>query len=592
MKMERIYHALDEIAGQAVPDNLNLWPELRSRLERDRRRPARLALGLSTLALVIIVGFALLAIGGSPRAGVPSVLQVTPTLTARTSALKSYRGVITGRLRMSSPDNRTGDQPYGFLDWQSYVWYQAPDNLRTEIFQPCTKVPLVASNANAIARARAQGSRVEFSGPTLGFCLLPDTINIRTRAGFLQVDTLETTPNLRYSNEPKTTFLGSWLAVGESALIPNKTDLETVKQEYSFAESIELIGTEMIVGRPAYVLDIKEKQPADSPTNELYEVRRVVWIDQETLIPLAAQSLAKNGSLLSSWAFTSFETNPDLDPGIFRYIPASDVKVYFLGLLGLWQELTRQDAFPVLTPGGFEISSVFFSSKLIPDRPTYDRANGVIEQTYLSRTDYKNTTIVLRIIEGSPSAVTALVGSGLQGERINKGDWTGYYGEQNGVRLLILNRYGTQIALQGQNEITKDDLIKIAESLQYTEAAGVVPEGMRAVSVSGNQLVSDNSQNLQAGDEVNLVIVFEVVDTPTAPEPAGTRQASVTIPATVLHIGPFPFSDPKARTQEPTLPSLLNEAMVVTFVVKPQDAQVLAWAVEAKLTIKVMPRYP
>src|SRR5262249_4853477 len=97
----------------------------------------------------------------------------------------------------------------------------------------------------------------------------------------------------------------------------------------------------------------------------------------------------------------------------------------------------------------------------IPDglsvsRASADKSEGV-EQYILS----KDATLVVHIEETTSSAVTG------KEQKIPVGSFTGYYWEADGQYHLRVDMGTTQVAFTGwASEISKDDLMKLAASLQ------------------------------------------------------------------------------------------------------------------------------
>ncbi|OPX84129.1 MAG: hypothetical protein A4E53_03904 [Pelotomaculum sp. PtaB.Bin104] len=77
-----------------------------------------------------------------------------------------------------------------------------------------------------------------------------------------------------------------------------------------------VVGTELVAGRQAAKLEI-------SPSGGL---AYYLWIDTETNMPVQLQTTMQN-ALKTTFTFTSFEPNTQLDPGVFAYQPPEGYKM-------------------------------------------------------------------------------------------------------------------------------------------------------------------------------------------------------------------------------------------------------------------------
>jgi hypothetical protein len=318
-----------------------------------------------------------------------------------------------------------------------------------------------------------------------------------------------------------------------------------------------------------------QPKPSKSPENDLLKVvRRTMWLDQEALFMLGEEQIDDKGACISSWAFTSFEANPTLDPGLFVYLPALDTDVSFSGLRELWQTLEKTAPFAIFEPGGTTISSFYHSNRLIPRRPEYDADKGVVRQEYYSRADPQKRAIALTILEGKPGAITAFVGDTTKDGQIDLSSATGYYREQGTTRQLVFDRDETRIALLAQAEISKDDLIQVAKSLLPLHMKLPVPSGKVAVLVPQDR---NATAAWRPGDLVDVSVTFVYVDVDN------TYQTPV--------VTPIPNAAPHTvtRTIIKAAQVLQVNVGVVQLAVSPQDATTLNWAIDSKLTMTLLP---
>jgi outer membrane lipoprotein-sorting protein len=86
--------------------------------------------------------------------------------------------------------------------------------------------------------------------------------------------------------------------------------------------SVRLLGTETIVGRPAYVLEVAS---AAGQTTGVRDEK--IWIDQQYYLELRHETRDQQGKLITAWHYTRFEPNPPLDQSGFSFNPPDGVVV-------------------------------------------------------------------------------------------------------------------------------------------------------------------------------------------------------------------------------------------------------------------------
>lgn len=89
--------------------------------------------------------------------------------------------------------------------------------------------------------------------------------------------------------------------------------MEEMLAQISQNADLELEPADVVAGRSAYVLSITPDDAAMPRTR--------LWVDQTSFIILRVETLARDGSTLSSLGYTELEINPALDPSLFELAP-------------------------------------------------------------------------------------------------------------------------------------------------------------------------------------------------------------------------------------------------------------------------------
>ncbi len=466
------------LAAEATPTHFDLWDRISATVERDSsRRKRSMLLGFGTMTVGTLVVVALLLAIRPPLVQNGGLLSSSPTVSSPTDAtstpetdhLSSYRLTVMGRARN---DQMLG-MPFSidYREWQSAIWFQAPDLIRIETYDSCAQK--IAEPPTPAPDRGTQGGRAMFYGPTFDRCPTPSLIGIQVRGGGkFDVKTPNHVIILDYRNFSDSLGLKDTLGIALETLTPylNPRQVHSMGNPPLSRGAKYETGIEgMIAGRKA--ISIKETfyYPVGTtpPQDQLGLVtNRTLWLDQQTGIPLAAESVDDKGVVLESWTVTSFEVNPAFDPGIFAFIPTGNAAFYVEGMDDLWKRFAQDAPFTFYIPTGDNAANIHMPSRLVPDRPTYDMNSHTLTQTYRSRADVTNPVVVLTITETEiTAAATPALGSQETGDgrTIINGE---QYQESGDKRVLTLITGSTLITLEGQGEVTKDDLYKVLNSFQ------------------------------------------------------------------------------------------------------------------------------
>lgn len=236
--------------------------------------------------------------------------------------------------------------------------------------------------------------------------------------------------------------------------------------------AVRLMPGDTVVNRPTHVLEL---EPGSSPAEPRME-RAQLWIDRETGILLKVLEEDASGSPIHTWAFTTLELNPTLDPNIFNFAvpPRVDVDYYRPPapheLPALWVQTAGKAPFtlfrPLATPDWLE-----------PRMGPLNISRDWIEIGYYPRRDVSDAGESGLVILQRP----ALGGVDPQAEVVPLEQGTGHYWESSGRRWLVVEQDGTEVWMQGQGKVTRDDLVKVAASLELVPeppASPAIPPGV------------------------------------------------------------------------------------------------------------------
>ncbi len=407
------------------------------------RRWPRTLIGLAAALLVLILGVGIWLSGTRPVSAMDILARAARVATdPATSGLQSYQGIVQGTNYEYSAD--LGRLPFAH-EALYYVWFQAPNKSRTEMY----------FRYDGVRRSKATPTpipQVTLSHPDTEYLLY-------------QIRGSDGSKGWYYSRESN---MFDWtdpvfgIRPQAEGPLSQAKDISTLLQDVGrSAESVSLVGSDSVAGRAVYVVDrIKKKDPADF----IPYTHERLKIDQQTYITLGYELLDDKGQPFSSWEYANFEVNPSLDASLFTMTPPAGAHVYDYrtapdeaSLLRSWQQAAAQVPFPVYRPTN------------IPTRlkPSYALANTdahPIEQRYR----FGDHLGVVMLWESRDE--------GRSGVQIPLGPYTGYYQEhtyQNmTIKELVVDTGDTRIMLLTFSDVTKAELIQLAGSLQKVEPAG------------------------------------------------------------------------------------------------------------------------
>jgi outer membrane lipoprotein-sorting protein len=295
---------LDDIASRGVPDDLDLWPQVRARLHQRRRASiaGRVALAASA-ALVAIVALSLLPSRfGAEAVSAESILDRAVASAGAATTVRTYHLVMT---RQGPSENATSE-----------VWFGGPDRQRT--------VERVTGSDGSVTRTQD----VIFNGP--------ETWIVTSGAGQMRaIHTIGTTWT-RPADDPAS---GGTLA----DVLNRYTQKQCVSAHLDSEDSV-------VAGQATYLLQVQPRpegcvalvsgspQPGGGPTRVSGQVtsgrveadrkpRARLWVDKQTFLPLKMELHDASGQLLERSEVTSVDYNVALPDGVFSYSPPSGVQV-------------------------------------------------------------------------------------------------------------------------------------------------------------------------------------------------------------------------------------------------------------------------
>ena len=308
--------ALRQIAEEAVPDNLDLWPQVRARVKLDvARRPARQRrlVGAMVGVLLLALSAGALSLWGSATAvSAESILDqaqataASPKATVRTYHLQMVQ-VVPGK------DNATV---------HTEIWFGGPE------------------------RQRSRSEIKDKNGASLG----------TSEVVFNHADVWLVNSDLRQT--PFVHTIGTtWNEPAEDPARQNS--LTDVLAKYSSPKSCmdaRLQGEGTVAGQATYVMvvtpkpegctmglgDPKADAKARAAASEkagatANEVRRspdsqlgqmLVWVDKQSFLPLRTEVRNPAGDVLDRSEVTSVEYNVDIPDSIFSYTPPPGARVF------------------------------------------------------------------------------------------------------------------------------------------------------------------------------------------------------------------------------------------------------------------------
>lgn len=120
---------------------------------------------------------------------------------------------------------------------------------------------------------------------------------------------------------------------------------QTIQEASHGLYTATLHGSDTILGRPAYVVELTAQPGAQTPV-----ARSRLWVDQQLYLPMRQDNWDASGNLLDSIAMTRLDVNPALDPSLFIFVPPAGVPVRDMRQGMMWQEAARQAGYPLFRP--------------------------------------------------------------------------------------------------------------------------------------------------------------------------------------------------------------------------------------------------
>jgi outer membrane lipoprotein-sorting protein len=249
-------------------------------------------------------------------------------------------------------------------------------------------------------------------------------------------------------------------------------DLKTATQQASRIADMNiynavLSGTEMIGGRIAYVLDftLKSGIEATSSTFQPFQLRKKLWIDQQTYLVLREQDWAAADTLVYETQYQHLDINPTLDPSFFAPNPPANAIVADMrpatpaDIAAGWREIAGR-----LTVSLFEATK--YPDWMVPGRPYY-APSGVVSQTFRPASERHGAPSMI-ISQGPPGATSLNAPDWGTGQEVQIGTLSGRIYSKRQAYILIFDRDGTRIKiyLPAVAVVTPGQIRQIAQSLQ------------------------------------------------------------------------------------------------------------------------------
>lgn len=308
--IEERSRVLHELASQAVPDTVDVWPALNARLLRERRHseppPIARWAGLVAAGVVVIV---VIALGLVAPVSAPEAVSAEMILDrAELAGSTATSAVSTYHLLMTRSGRDAGST-------RSEVWFAGPDRQRT-IQQ------MLAANGAVLGR-----QDVVFNGPETW---IEDTQNDTTRV----IHTIGTT----------------WTRPAESPSSEGNLSelLKSFGDKTCMSVSREQTDSS-VAGQPTYVVVATPRMPAcggarpglvePSPGPRIRvngqpvgsevsaPAHLTIWVDKRSFLPLRMEARDSRGMIVDRSEVTSVEYSLSIPAATFAYTPPAGVTV-------------------------------------------------------------------------------------------------------------------------------------------------------------------------------------------------------------------------------------------------------------------------
>jgi outer membrane lipoprotein-sorting protein len=390
---ESVSMALDRVAAQTVAR-----PTSRFAL---RSWQAVAAAGIVAAAMLV----ASLVVATVPASASDLLVRAERAAVNGSTALNTYRGTTKGANWMG-PDGKRLTVP---ASYEQKIEFSSPNSVRIE--------------TTATDPSGATGRQQLFFDGKAAWVYVPDAKVAQP------ID-----PRMVLSQSP---FAPSTLAGAIEGLSP--------------AFNAKQLADDVVLGRPAHVLELSPKDPAQS--GPLAKI--TTWLDAQTLLQLGADVRDAQGQLLMTWRFVALELNVEIAAADFTFTPSSDVRIGQVLPPGaitamrmeIWRQLAAQSGFQLLRP----FCGIDGLDEAMPGRDQ----RGVVVLPFAA-----NGSPVVLMQQGPRDAFPSV-----SGENVTIGDITAIYRVVDGVEHLDFERSGTHIHFQAPQPLGRDPLYHLAISL-------------------------------------------------------------------------------------------------------------------------------
>src|SRR5437899_9876572 len=269
-------------------------------------RPRHAAAAAGIAAVVVLA--ASLVVATAPASASDMLVRAEHAAVNGSASLNTYRGTTKGENWMG-PDGKRLTVP---ASYEQKIEFSSPNNVRID--------------TTATDPSGATGRQQLFFDGKAAWVYAPDAKVAQP------ID-----PRMVLSQSP---FAPSTLAGAIEGL--------------SRAFNARQLSDDAVLGRPAHVLELTPKDPAQSgPMAKI-----TTWLAAQTLLQLGADVRDAQGQLLMTWRFVALELNVDIAASEFTFTPAGDVRIgqvlppgaIMAMRMQLWSQLAAQSGFQLYRP--------------------------------------------------------------------------------------------------------------------------------------------------------------------------------------------------------------------------------------------------
>ena len=499
-----VRNVLREHAQSIRPGELDLWPAIYSelswaqrvqhhrswpqvRLPRLRLTPiqykglwkASVLAGVLALLVVGALSAYVLTFNPPPSVSAAEILAHADQAADSTSLpdIQSFHGIHAFSYRNSV------DQP--FTEIRSETWFQAPGSY---LYREVTRT--------------ADGHETSWYNGTDGMTFY-QYVSVLNQLQLRDLDTLPardpSTDTLRIRLFNPTNLDSLLDAVRRKTPLPQN---ERSEPRPPYVYEVKLLGSESVLGREAYILDLTfvPGSALQSPELQLQVPAHIkMWVEQQLYAVLRFEAFDEQGRLVQRGTYSSFQINGTIDPSAFSFLAGSDAEIVDMRTVTAgevdqaWQASAERAPFVLFAPtdlpqrvtarapiyNAFQstVSQVYLRDTSVVVLPSYDATEGTVTTGKAgSVTDYNPqvrtaTTQWLVLTEGSPSAISESDLGEARPVQIGGGIIARLYDRPEG-KILVVDRSDTRIMLRVPASIAKVDsqtesqMIRFAESMQ------------------------------------------------------------------------------------------------------------------------------